>query len=120
MSFLSDSLERHLRELQNPKPKSTESKSFPAPVPNSGDPYRVIEHSVHLVYQKGTSNKEYLVQFVSLGNGKYEVHFQYGRIGNKLQAGKKTAGPVSYQEAHEVYGKVVEEKISGGYSHKRK
>lgn len=68
-----------------------------------------------LYYKEGTSDKEYHIQLEE-SNGGYVVNFQYGRVGNALQSGTKTATPVSLAEAEKIYDKLYKEKTGKGYS----
>jgi bifunctional non-homologous end joining protein LigD len=70
---------------------------------------------VSLYFQEGSSDKEYHVQIEDVGSG-YVVNFQYGRRGNALQTGTKTARPVLLHEANKIYDKLVKEKLSKGYT----
>lgn len=108
MSALSESLERQLRKLTAPVPEVEEVEPL---IPS-------IKMDVHLVYQEGTSDKEYLVQLVSVGNGGHEVHFQYGRRGKNLIKGTKTPVPVTYMTAVNIYCNLVDEKKAKGYREK--
>ena len=79
-----------------------------------------VVRSADMFFQKGTSDKVYHIQVVKEGAGAtqltgYHVHFQYGRRGSNLQEGSKTKAPVSLDEAHEIFEKVVEQKASKGY-----
>lgn len=71
--------------------------------------------NISLYFKEGSSSKEYHIQLVEK-NGKYAINFQYGRIGNALQAGTKTPAPVSFEEADKIYAKLLKEKTSKGYS----
>lgn len=114
MSELSEALERQLRKLV-PLPKAKVAKAPKGSAPDFTDPANPITtKSIHLVYQEGSSDKEYLVQIVN-GNGGFEVHFQYGRRGKTLQRGTKTSGPVSLYEAQNIYSDLVHEKKAKGY-----
>lgn len=68
-----------------------------------------------LFFQEGTSNKEYHLQLEESGSG-YVVNFQYGRVGNALQSGTKTATPVTLPEAEKIYDKLLKEKLGKGYN----
>ena len=69
---------------------------------------------VSLYFQQGSSDKEYHAQLENDNNG-YVVNFQYGRRGNALKSGTKTAIPVSLQDAEKIYNKLVQSKIAKGY-----
>jgi hypothetical protein len=108
MGFLSDSLERHLREIQNP------SKVVAA------KPEVSFEHIVatkSLFFKEGTSDKEYHVQVVRVSATNLDCHvkFQYGRRGKTLIEGSKTSNPVSIDEARRLFNEIVNAKIHKGY-----
>lgn len=73
-----------------------------------------IIHQISLYFREGSSNKEYHAQVVQGAQG-YRVDFQYGRVGQALKAGTKTAKPVSIDAAKKIYDKLVAEKVSKGY-----
>lgn len=111
MSGLSDILEKCLREVQNPTKAAP-----PKPVKKlaSGLPSR------SLYFQEGSSDKEYHIRIVEVVRllatpPLYHVEFQYGRRGNKLVSGTKTVHPTNFQDAQEIYSKVLQEKIGKGY-----
>jgi bifunctional non-homologous end joining protein LigD len=70
--------------------------------------------NVSLFYKEGNSDKEYHIQLQKVGD-KYLVNFQYGRVGNALQAGTKTPTPTSLDEATKIYDKLEREKRAKGY-----
>ena len=72
-------------------------------------------HQISLYSQEGGSNKEYHVQVIQDAQG-YRVDFQYGRVGQTLKAGTKTAKPVSIDAAKKVFDKLVAEKVGKGYT----
>lgn len=117
MSYLSDSLERQLRLLQEPTPAAIVtvvpervSMKFVSPV-----------YAMDLAYQQGTSDKVYHVQIVKVKDGTFDsspgygVDFQYGRRGKNLIKGTKTSYPVSLQEAINIYYNLTQEKLKKGY-----
>jgi hypothetical protein len=108
MSFLSDSLERHLREIQNPS-------KVVAAKPEVSFEYIVATKS--LFFKEGTSDKEYHVQVVRVSANNLDCHvrFQYGRRGKTLIEGSKTSEPVSIDEARRLFNEVVNSKIVKGY-----
>jgi bifunctional non-homologous end joining protein LigD len=71
--------------------------------------------SISLHYREGNSDKVYHVQLVEVEGG-YVVNFQYGRRGSTLQAGTKTATPVTQSEAEKIFTKLVIEKKAKGYT----
>lgn len=75
---------------------------------------KVIE-SVTLGFCQGSSDKVYAASLVEVDGG-YLVEFQYGRRGNALKAGTKTASPVELAAAKKVYDKLVASKVSEGYT----
>lgn len=73
------------------------------------------EQQASLYFNSGNSNKEYHAQIVAKDDG-FIVTFQYGRIGTTLKTGVKTAKPVPYEKAQQVFEKLVKSKTSKGYS----
>jgi bifunctional non-homologous end joining protein LigD len=71
--------------------------------------------SVSLYYRDGGSDKVYQAQLEQVGQG-WTVKFQYGRRGNTLQTGTKTAQPIGYDNAKEVYDALIVSKTSKGYT----
>lgn len=108
MSLLSDTLERHLRQLQNPVKSQVSVPVTPK------DP--TLYRSVSLAYNEGSSDKVYHVQILESMPGLCCVNFQYGRRGGALTLGSKTPdGPVTLYEADHIFRKLVQEKVSKGY-----
>lgn len=75
----------------------------------------VILESVRLLFQQGSSDKEYRVQLVKEEGG-HLVNFQYGRRDAALKAGTKTAAPLEESAARKIYDKLVASKTSEGYT----
>ena len=73
--------------------------------------------SVCLYYRDGGSDKIYNASIAADGTG-FLVQFSYGRRGTALQAGTKTAAPVSLDKAKSIYEKLIAEKTSKGYVEK--
>jgi bifunctional non-homologous end joining protein LigD len=71
--------------------------------------------SINLYYREGRSDKVYQVQLVNAPTG-FVVNFQYGRRNSALQSGTKTAEPVPYAKAKQIYDGLVREKKSKGYT----
>ena len=71
--------------------------------------------TVSLFYRDGGSDKVYNAAITTEGDG-YIVSFSYGRRGTALQAGRKTATPVSLEKAEAIYEKLIAEKHSKGYT----
>ena len=69
---------------------------------------------VHLVFQEGNSDKEYIVQMAKVST-LYEVRFEYGRRGGTHTKGTKTDQPCSLVQANTVFDKLVQEKKKKGY-----
>ena len=67
-----------------------------------------------LYFREGNSDKEYHAAIEPKGDG-YVVNFAYGRRGGTLNAGTKTAAPVTLAEATKVYDKLVASKVAKGY-----
>ena len=70
---------------------------------------------ISLYYTDGNSDKVYHTQLKPQDDG-FIVTFQYGRRGSTLQAGTKTATPVTYDKAKKIYDKLVAEKKGKGYT----
>lgn len=71
--------------------------------------------SITLYFREGSSDKVYQCSIAHSGGDFYHVHFAYGRRGSTMTAGRKTASPVTLEQAQRVYDKVVNEKKSKGY-----
>jgi bifunctional non-homologous end joining protein LigD len=71
--------------------------------------------SVELFFREGSSDKVYKASIDEVANGQYMVNFAYGRRGNTLTTGSKTASPVPYDKAADVYAKLVNSKTGKGY-----
>ena len=74
-----------------------------------------LAQSVALFMTEGSSDKEYRAQLVQAESG-WLVNFQNGRRGKPLRHGTKTAAALPYDQALEVYGKLVKSKKKGGYT----
>lgn len=70
--------------------------------------------SVSLFFKEGKSDKEYHAQ-LEPNNGGWIVNFQYGRRGSALRADAKTPQPLAYEEAEDIYLKLIREKMAKGY-----
>ena len=113
MSFLTEALERQLRKL---KPEL-------APPVRKTAPTKIIkpsgERAVHLVFQEGSSDKEYLVRIVPAavhrGAGLFDVRFEYGRRGGTHQKGTKNSSPMDSYSANVLFDEIVSEKKKKGY-----
>lgn len=70
---------------------------------------------ISLYFSEGSSDKEYHAKLKAQDGG-YVVLFQYGRRGAAMQSGAKTSSPIEYDKAKKVYDKLVQEKMSKGYS----
>jgi hypothetical protein len=119
MSTLSETLERHLRELRNPKPKPTMAAPKPAPIEHEESMTRQhpYEESVRLAYTGGTSDKVYhiMIQETPPLSGMFTVDFKYGRRTGRLQCGTKTPRPVPLLSAMRIFKELRQEKIAKGY-----
>lgn len=73
-----------------------------------------IIKSAELYFQEGSSDKVYKITVEKKDNG-YVVNFAYGRRGNALTTGTKTAKPVTEDKALAVFSKLVNEKTAKGY-----
>lgn len=74
-----------------------------------------LEH-VSLYYRDGRSDKVYHAAIVEAGEGACTVDVAWGRRGQGLQAGTKTARPVPAAKAKAIFDKVVAEKMAKGYT----
>jgi bifunctional non-homologous end joining protein LigD len=74
----------------------------------------IIEQTT-LYYQEGTSDKVYQAWIDERSQGSYVVGFAFGRRGNTMQTGTKTAAPVPLSTARRTYEKLVDSKIAKGY-----
>lgn len=68
-----------------------------------------------LFYCSGSSDKVYQAQVIKNDEGCL-VNFQYGRRGNALTSGTKTASPVDEATARKIFKKLVAEKMAKGYT----
>src|SRR5258708_16653603 len=75
----------------------------------------MVKEQISLYFREGNSDKEYHVQLVSTGD-LFTVNFQYGRRHSTLSGGTKTAVPVTYEQAHKTYDKLVKDKHGKGHS----
>jgi bifunctional non-homologous end joining protein LigD len=73
-----------------------------------------MEKSIKLAFKEGSSDKVYHVELKAEANG-YVVNFAYGRRGNTLNTGTKTATPVDLEKAEKAYDKLVKSKVAKGY-----
>lgn len=73
--------------------------------------------SISLGYCEGSSDKVYHASIVESDTGSgYVVNFCYGRRGGTLNAGTKTASPVSGAAADKIFNKLVDDKKAKGYT----
>jgi predicted DNA-binding WGR domain protein len=108
MSGLSDILDRELRKLK-PELFPTQVKEAPKKVTQAD------AKSIMLGYCLGSSDKVYYIQLVMSAGGGFDVMFQYGRRGGRLQEGIKNAHPLSFSEATYIYEELIREKKAKGY-----
>ena len=77
----------------------------------------MIYKAASLHCQKGTSNKVYYLQIVSVATEsgtKYKVQYQHGRWGKQLRFGTKTEEPTSLANAENIfYDKLAKERKKG-------
>ena len=71
--------------------------------------------NITLYYKQDSADKVYQAS-IEPKDGGYLVNFAYGRRGSTLQTGTKTPAPVPYEQAKELYDKLVREKMSKGYT----
>lgn len=69
-----------------------------------------------LYFSEGKSDKVYEVSLFDIGDDSFVVNFKYGRRGSVLREGTKTVFPVDYDEAIQIFEKLVESKEKKGYS----
>jgi bifunctional non-homologous end joining protein LigD len=74
-----------------------------------------MTENISLYYREGGSDKVYLIALEEDPKG-WLVNFQYGRRGSSLVTGSKTAKPVSYTKAKQLYDKLIMEKTGKGYT----
>jgi len=68
-----------------------------------------------LYFSEGKSDKVYEVDMCE-NEDLFVVNFRYGRRATNLREGTKTVFPVSYEEALQVFNKLIESKEKKGYS----
>ncbi|MGK0187394.1 MAG: putative DNA-binding WGR domain protein [Verrucomicrobiales bacterium] len=68
-----------------------------------------------LYFKEGRSDKVYEVDLCQADEDEFVVNFRYGRSGQTLREGTKTAFPVSLERAEKIYVRLVESKVSKGY-----
>ena len=68
-----------------------------------------------LYFSEGTSDRVYEVDICE-NQELFIVNFRYGRRDTTLREGTKTVFPVSYEEALQVFNKLIESKEKKGYS----
>jgi len=71
--------------------------------------------NITLYCKQGSSDKVYQAS-LEPQDGKYIVHFAYGRRGSTLTTGSKTPVAVDYDAARAIYDKLVNEKQAKGYT----
>jgi bifunctional non-homologous end joining protein LigD len=69
---------------------------------------------VELEFREGSSDKIYRAAIERVDDG-FVVNFGYGRRGATLNTGTKTANPVPYDQAADIYQKLVRAKTAKGY-----
>lgn len=73
-----------------------------------------IVKTADLFYKEGGSDKVYKI-FIKKDEDKYYVEFSYGRRGNSLTSGTKTANAVTETEAEKIFGKMLSTQKGKGY-----
>jgi bifunctional non-homologous end joining protein LigD len=73
-----------------------------------------MNESIQLAFKEGSSDKVYHAELKAEGDG-YVVNFAYGRRGNTLATGTKTAAPVLFDVAQAIYVKLIKSKTAKGY-----
>ena len=69
---------------------------------------------IDLEFREGSSDKVYRAGIEKMDKG-FVVNFAYGRRGSTLNTGTKTTQPVPYDEAENIYNKLVQSKTAKGY-----
>jgi len=69
---------------------------------------------IDLEFREGSSDKVYRAAIEKAKEG-FVVNFAYGRRGSTLNTGTKTTQPVPYDEALNIYNKLVNSKTAKGY-----
>jgi bifunctional non-homologous end joining protein LigD len=70
---------------------------------------------ITLYFRQGPSDKVYTAAIEPSGGG-FVVTFAFGRRGSTLQMGVKTAAPVPFEKAKQIFDKLVGEKAAKGYT----
>lgn len=73
------------------------------------------EHSTYLFFTGGGSDKEYHAHLRQRGDA-WVVEYANGKRGHVGQSKPKTAAPVPYEAAKEIYDDLVKSKKKGGYT----
>ena len=71
----------------------------------------------NLAFRRGRSDKVYEVDLCEVGPDQYVVNFRYGRRGATLRDGSKTLVAVPLEEAQAAFDKLVDSKVTKGYTH---
>lgn len=71
---------------------------------------------ITLYYREGSSDKVYQCAIEEAGPMRFIVTFAYGRRHSTLNTGTKTSDPVNFNQARQIYDKLVKEKMAKGYS----
>lgn len=75
----------------------------------------ILIESITLYFRQGSSDKVYQAAIEPAGPG-YVVTFAFGRRGSTLQTGTKTPDPIGYDEARDIFDKLLAEKTAKGYT----
>src|SRR2546428_3476344 len=70
---------------------------------------------ITLYFKQGSSDKVYQAA-IEEKDGGHVVNFAFGRRGTTLQTGTKTNSPVPYDEAKNIFDKLIKEKMGKGYT----
>jgi predicted DNA-binding WGR domain protein len=73
--------------------------------------------SANLEYREGSSDKVYTAEIVPVAAG-FVVNFAYGRRGNTMTTGTKTAQAVDYAKAKKIFDALIDSKLGKGYVNK--
>jgi bifunctional non-homologous end joining protein LigD len=75
----------------------------------------MVKDTITLYFKEGSSDKVYTCSVEEAGGG-CTVPFAYGRRGQTMQTGCKTASPVPYDKAKKIFDQLVREKTAKGYT----
>lgn len=74
-----------------------------------------LVRQIKLHFNERNSDKVYEVDLCEAGNDEFIVNFRYGRRGQRLKEGTKTAFPGAKEKAEKIFEKLVQQKKNKGY-----